>query len=313
MNATAVESGVSGVDLRDWPRKLASSIPQTLSRNEFEVEAQISRPGVSIEIRRFHLEDPQPPGTVLMEVCYLSLALSPRPADMQVSYLGRQYPSAFTVFGNCCFVPAGHESYARGGVGDYREICCLFDMALFSPHVNWQWTPLELAACFDIRNLNIRTYLLRLAEELMTPRYGQLELVDAIIQALMVELSRHFRGIRDASDKTTGQLSARHLRLIEETVVSSGGRELNIDSLAQLCEVSGRHLSRMFKKTTGRTLGQYINEVRINRAKLLLSQPDCLVKEVAFKCGFSNQSSFSQVFRKATGKTPKQFRSEIIS
>ena len=96
-------------------------------------------------------------------------------------------------------------------------------------------------------------------------------------------------------------------------MISSGGRDLSVEALAQLCDISSRHLSRMFKKTTGRTLGQYINEIRINRAKLLLSQPDCLVKEVAFRCGFSNQSSFSQVFRKATGKTPKKFRSEVIA
>ncbi|HLS97338.1 MAG: helix-turn-helix transcriptional regulator [Porticoccaceae bacterium] len=296
-----------------WQRKLDSSLPKTLSNGEYDIEGRIARPRASVEIRHFHPREPQVPNPVIMDVCYLSLALSPRPADMQVNYLGSNNPKYFTSLGNCCFVPAGQESYVRGSVGQYREICCLFDLSLFEPHIGWHWTPLELAACFDIRNLNIRTYLLRLAEEVMTPRYGQEALVDALIQALMVELSRHFRAVRDVSDKTSGQLSARHLRLIEERVISSGGSELSVEALAQLCDLSSRHLSRMFKRTTGRTLGQYINEIRINRAKLLLSQPDCLVKEVAFRCGFTNQSSFSQVFRKATGKTPKKFRSEIIA
>jgi len=295
----------------DWQQKLLSSIPKAISA--YAIEGRISRPGIDVEIRRFHLHEPLPPNPVRMELCYLSLALSPRPQGMEVGYLGQTNPRAFTAFGNCCFVPAGQESFVRGWVGDYREICCLFDLELFAPHINWEWTPLELAACFDIKNMNIRTYLLRLAEEVMTPRYGREALVDSLVQVLMVELSRHFRTLREVSHTATGQLSARHLRLIEERVVNTGGEELSVETLAQLCEVSSRHLSRMFKKTTGRTLGQYINEVRINRAKLLLSQPECLVKEVAFRCGFSNQSSFSQVFRKATGKTPKRFRSEILS
>lgn len=297
----------------DWQKKLASSVPTTLSDREYDIEGRISRPGLSVEIRHFHTLKAHSSSPVTMDVCYLSLALSPRPHDMQISYMGKQSPELFTAFGNCCFVPAGQESLVRGSTSDYREICCLFDPDLFAPHINWQWTPLELAACFDIKNINIRSNLLRLTEEVLTPRYGQEILVDAIFQTLLVELSRHFRALREVNHTATGQLSARQLRLIEERVINTGGQELSVEALAQLCEVSSRHLSRMFKKTTGRTLGQFINEFRINRAKLLLSQPDCLIKEVAFRCGFSNQSSFSQVFRKATGKTPKHFRSEMLS
>ncbi|MAT50853.1 MAG: hypothetical protein CMK32_06695 [Porticoccaceae bacterium] len=298
---------------RDWQRKLSSSIPHLHSRDQCLIEGAITRPGVSIELRRFHLEEPKPPEQVSMEVCYLSLALNPRPADMQVSYLGSQRPDAYTTFGNCCFVPAGHASYARGGVGEYREICCLFDMGLFEPHVSWQWTPLELAACFDIRNLNIHSYLLRLADEVLAPGYGQPTLVDALFQALLVELSRHFRTLRDNTLAPTGQLSPSQLRLIEEKVLTGDGQELSVESLAELCGISSRHLSRMFKKTTGRTLGKYNNDVCISRAKRLLAQPDCLIKNIAADCGFRNQSSFSHAFRKATGKTPRMYREETLS
>ena len=119
-----------------WERKLNSSLPKTLSNREYDIEGRIARPRASIEIRHFHPQEPQVPNPVTMEVCYLSLALSPRPADMQVNYLGGNNPKYFTTFGNCCFVPAGQESYVRGSVGQYREICCLFDLSLFEPHVD---------------------------------------------------------------------------------------------------------------------------------------------------------------------------------
>jgi AraC family transcriptional regulator len=299
----------------DWTvrdeQKFTETRPHTVS--SYEVEAGISRPGVRVEIRRFCWDKPLPATRFRMPACYLSLALTPRPASGEVGYLGEVNRQAYASLGSCSFVPAGYEAYARGSVGEYRELSCLFDEALLEPYMTWEWTPLELAACFDIRNIHIRTNLLRLAEEVIRPGYASEKLVDALVTSVFVELSRHFRCVRAVGETHTGKLTSRQLQVIEDRVRDSLSTDLHTEQLADECGVSSRHLARMFKKTTGRTLGDYIAEVRIGSAKLLLSQPDSMIKEVAYQCGFHSQSAFSQAFRKATGLTPSQFRRKTFS
>lgn len=68
------------------------------------------------------------------------------------------------------------------------------------------------------------------------------------------------------------------------------------------------YLARMYKKKTGISLKDYINDYRIQQAKLLLSQSDKQVGEVAADVGFSNLSYFSTLFKKSTGMTPVEYR-----
>ena len=64
----------------------------------------------------------------------------------------------------------------------------------------------------------------------------------------------------------------------------------------------------MYKKKTGVSLKDYINDYRIQQAKLLLKQSDKQVGEVAADVGFSNLSYFSTLFKKSTGLTPVEYR-----
>ena len=53
---------------------------------------------------------------------------------------------------------------------------------------------------------------------------------------------------------------------------------------------------------------QYITKLRIDKSKELLNGTDLQVSEIAFKVGFESASYFNKVFKKITGKTPKDFR-----
>ena len=57
----------------------------------------------------------------------------------------------------------------------------------------------------------------------------------------------------------------------------------------------------------GKSIGQYVEEARIETAKRLLLNGDT-IKSIAFTMGFASASSFSFAFRRATGRAPKEFR-----
>ena len=66
-----------------------------------------------------------------------------------------------------------------------------------------------------------------------------------------------------------------------------------------------------FKKAVGPTLREYVEEQRIKKAITLLTATHLTLTQIAFECGFSSQSYFSFVFKRRTGKTPRQYANEI--
>lgn len=68
------------------------------------------------------------------------------------------------------------------------------------------------------------------------------------------------------------------------------------------------YLGQLFKKETGLSLNDYINKVRINKAKKLLKETGAMVYEIADQVGFSDSQYFSTVFKKIVGVSPKEYR-----
>jgi AraC-like DNA-binding protein/quercetin dioxygenase-like cupin family protein len=79
----------------------------------------------------------------------------------------------------------------------------------------------------------------------------------------------------------------------------------------QIARGSGMSLSAFghyFKRATGRTLTDFINEVRVGHASRLLIETDQSVSEIAYASGFESLSHFNRRFRKLNGLNPKEYR-----
>lgn len=68
---------------------------------------------------------------------------------------------------------------------------------------------------------------------------------------------------------------------------------------------------RYFKKTTGKTFTQLVNEYRIINASRLLNESQMSIADICFECGFNNFSHFNKQFNDITGKSASQYRKEI--
>lgn len=89
-------------------------------------------------------------------------------------------------------------------------------------------------------------------------------------------------------------------------------RVLTIDELSKMAGISEFYLSRLFKKQTGFTMHEYIIKTRVTSAKILLKSTNLSLREIALNCGFTNESTFSNTFKKITDMTPRVFRSTDI-
>lgn len=83
---------------------------------------------------------------------------------------------------------------------------------------------------------------------------------------------------------------------------------IELEKLAEISCLSKDHFIRLFKKELGTTPLQYINQKKIEKAKLLLITEELAVKEIAFQLAFDDYSYFNRLFKKTTGVTPQEYR-----
>ena len=85
-------------------------------------------------------------------------------------------------------------------------------------------------------------------------------------------------------------------------------REITLDELAKIANLSKYYFCNIFKEFTGETFKDYQSRIRIGKATELLTATDLPVTEIAFTCGFNDSNYFSRKFKQITGKTPREIR-----
>ncbi|EHQ89724.1 PocR ligand-binding domain-containing protein [Desulfosporosinus youngiae] len=84
--------------------------------------------------------------------------------------------------------------------------------------------------------------------------------------------------------------------------------KLTIEDIAQEVYLSPCYVSRIFKQGLGCTLMEYLTQVRVEQAKIMLKNPKYNVMQVAEESGFEDPGYFTRVFKKLEGVTPSRFK-----
>lgn len=83
---------------------------------------------------------------------------------------------------------------------------------------------------------------------------------------------------------------------------------IGLEEVARASHVSAPHLARIFRRETGRTVGEHLLSMRVNRARELLATTDRPALDIAADCGFESVEHFYRMFRRVTGMTPRSYR-----
>jgi two-component system response regulator YesN len=81
-----------------------------------------------------------------------------------------------------------------------------------------------------------------------------------------------------------------------------------LEEIASHAFVAPTHLCMIFRQETGRTVHEYLTEVRMDHARLLLKTTEMTNHEVAIRTGYSESSYFSKAFKRHTGLSPTEYR-----
>jgi AraC family transcriptional regulator len=274
------------------------------------IEAEVRVPLATVQVVHFHLVEPVERALREDRAYRLDLCLTPRLGNARACYSDRWSPHRFERIGKVFLLPPGETMQARSECGRQASIVC---QLLPDPISQWlggdlEWTDQRLAATLDIPDATIRGLLLRLAEEARNPGFASQTLVELIVAQIGIELGRYCAAITEGP--SSGGLAPWRLRLIEERL-----REIHetptLAELAGLCKLSVRQLTRGFRASRGRSIGDHVAQTRLERAMQQLAT-DQSVKAVAYSLGFASPSSFSYAFHRAVGETPRQYRRRVL-
>lgn len=110
-----------------------------------------------------------------------------------------------------------------------------------------------------------------------------------------------------------GNIYSGNSYIVSQTVQHINGNYMNKITLAKVSHylhINSSYLSKLFKQEMRMSFTEYLNEVRIKRSRELLKDTDMEILDIALFVGYEDQSYFTKVFKKVTGKTPRRFRKE---
>ncbi|OXS59192.1 DNA-binding response regulator [Cohnella sp. CIP 111063] len=148
----------------------------------------------------------------------------------------------------------------------------------------------------------------------------------------LLKLSLDVRELKQAMDKVVRELEQREkLRKVDKWFPGTGqtgptdhpelnriiayieeryAEEITLKGLAEFIRMDASYVSDLFKKKTGSTLTHYVQNRRIQAAKMLLAETDRTVSEIGRQVGFENDNYFIKIFKRWCGTTPSEFRKQ---
>ena len=142
---------------------------------------------------------------------------------------------------------------------------------------------------------------------------GQKKHYRHVVQSLVTELFALL--LRDHVDEGEAEKSeddrVKYVELIAPALArmhTDYAHRLTVEELAALCRVTKYHFCRVFRRAMGVTAVQYLTSYRIDLAEAMLRDAGRSIREVAFACGFEDESYFYRCYKKYKGRSPKAER-----
>ncbi|MFC0204927.1 helix-turn-helix transcriptional regulator [Novosphingobium soli] len=275
-------------------------------RPSMRLDAELEADGVLAQIVRFDIPEPTDTRHAIGAGYHVNMCLTPRPLQSRGGYRQRWGPHRLERLGDVFVIPPGEELYIKGGSGRQASLICTIDAALIDEVVGrpLEWDDPHLAAALDVSSAQMRALLFRITAEVRHPGLAAQRMLGFLGGELAIELGRHCLEV--AERPVTGGLSGWRLRLIDERLADDLTAP-SLEDLAKLCALSVRQLTRGFRVSRACSIGDYIEQRRMEAAKRLLMEGQS-VKAIAFAMGFASPSSFTFAFRRAVGASPSTFR-----
>lgn len=194
--------------------------------------------------------------------------------------------------------------------GPYRHQILVLDIADYSRELskqNFNFTPLVRG------DEAVKGYFQQIFAEWWSKRCGYRSLCRGLITQLLVHLCRHYaQSSVSVKDLLRRKKNLERLKDVICFIEENYSQHITVAKLADMACLSEDRFGHLFREVIGKPPLQYINNLRLRKAMLLLQIGDCSAGESAEAVGFFDYNHFGRLFRKYYGISPNQARLEAI-
>ncbi|WP_163195395.1 AraC family transcriptional regulator [Clostridium thermarum] len=166
---------------------------------------------------------------------------------------------------------------------------------------------LSIPTFFSLENPEKVIILFRQLLHITQSGYYSKLAADYLATLIMIELTQQ---VIDNTFKTSdgGGINNKKFINILEWIRFNLQKDLSVKEIAERFNFNEDYLTRLFKKHLGVSTLKYINDMRVAKAKELLTQSEASIKEIAYFCGFKDEKYFMKLFKEYENLTPTEFR-----
>lgn len=208
-----------------------------------------------------------------------------------------------------------HRTSSKGGVKHERILIDFDDSCLrFAEGMGLEMLPLLNGDSFLLR-LNaqeqgrVTDLLFTMLQEQKEERLLNLFYLQTLLVQLLILLGR-IREEQAENLKPESNEIQQRVYAIVEFLNERYAQKLKLDEIARHFFISPTYLCRIFKETTGFTIVEFLNHVRVREAQARLIHTNWKITRVAEETGFDNIAHFGRVFKKITSRSPLQYRKQ---
>ena len=134
------------------------------------------------------------------------------------------------------------------------------------------------------------------------------ETIAKIVEKCAIEFARNSHDMSKYTNDSYSPMTNKCIQRIIERLPD----KISLDELAKELHISAKYLSALFNKETGSSITDFMQDLRVNEAKHLLTNTELSYLEISTLLNFSSQSYFNCIFKKKTDLTPKEFRERAM-
>jgi AraC family transcriptional regulator len=171
---------------------------------------------------------------------------------------------------------------------------------------------LEIRDEYFIPDLTLSSLAHVIRQQLLLTRHPSVLEIDTWGHLVGLHLIRRYSNLPCSTEEhCMEQLSVVQRRRAIDFMQEHLDVNLSLRDVAKSLGMTQYRFARAFRNATGVSVHRSLIDMRLNRARELLSQTKCPLAEIAYACGFSSQSHMTSWFRRKHGMTPNQFRRSV--
>lgn len=168
---------------------------------------------------------------------------------------------------------------------------------------------LDVAQCGISFSLPTIMNVYHILKQLTSNQNGFYSVLTVLTLLHELSLSTDYKVLANSSfAKIELHAESRRIQKVQKYISQHYQTNLRLGQLAGLIGMTETAFSRFFKLRTGKTLSDYITDIRIGHAGRLLVDTQQSIAEICYDCGFNNLSNFNRIFKKKKDCSPKEFR-----